>query len=187
MMIKPTIGDQMSSQGVRKEDVEFDIAITKYLNAGGTIERAQDRLLIAAEKMPAPVTQRTPDGRSGLADAGHSGEAVRPQSTPSGQLTSASPQPYHQSRTRRGITAITSSQESIKKGYLILMKTSDGRAWGSVGWHELDGMDRDGSVARLIKSKVAAPMDRFATLDQVLSDKQFTEIYHESQKQLPAQ
>lgn len=188
MMIKPAIGDQMSAQGIRKEDVEFDIAITKYLNAGGTIERAQERLRLAAEKMQASAAQRTPErGHSGLADAEHSGEANRTQPMPSGRLQSASPLPYPHSRTRRDLTVIGKTQDSIKKGYLILMKTSDGRAWGSVGWHELDGMDRDGSIARLIKSKVATPMDRFATLNQVLSDKQFTEIYNEAQKQLPAE
>lgn len=115
MMIKPTIGDQMSSQGIRKEDVEFDIAITKYLNAGGTIERAQDRLLIAAEKMPAPVMQRTPDGHSGLADAGHSGEATNSPASKA-RLLSASPQPYHQSRTRRDLTAIASAQAREQAG-----------------------------------------------------------------------
>jgi hypothetical protein len=46
------LGAAMTRNGILAEDVEFDIAIAKYLNSGGTIARAQARLDAAAARMP---------------------------------------------------------------------------------------------------------------------------------------
>jgi len=42
-----SMGAAMQRAGVKPEDVAFDIAIAKYLNSGGTFERAHERLRIA--------------------------------------------------------------------------------------------------------------------------------------------
>ena len=71
-----------------------------------------------------------------------------------GQMTLAVPARPH-SRTTRDIQSILAVEPTIAKGLLEMRKTHDGRVWGSVCWHELDGMDRDGTIARLDTSRVA--------------------------------
>lgn len=87
------------------------------------------------------------------------------------------------SRTERGISSIKLVQSTIQKGLLELRKTADGKAWGSVCWHELEGMDRDGSIARLIKAGVNPPKNQHAELRSFLSNKQFEEICNAAKKQ----
>jgi hypothetical protein len=45
------MADAFEKNGLTKTDAEFDIAISKYLNSGGTIDRAYHRLNVAAAKM----------------------------------------------------------------------------------------------------------------------------------------
>lgn len=205
----------LSKAGVRAEDVELDIALTKYLNSGGTIERAYDRVRVAADRMSGegqihcaddsrgsdaqtrqPVedarglksrarfghaavsspssSNREGEGHRGGVSAGHHGVALPVR------------EPARPSNTTRGLASITAAQDAIKRGYLIIMKTSDGRPWGKVGWHELDGMGRDGTIAKLIKAKVNPPKNQFAKLDDLMTDAQFTEIYDAARKQIAA-
>lgn len=58
------------------------------------------------------------------------------------------------------------------------MKTSDGRVWGDVGAHELDGMVRDGAIAGLIKSKLGrlSNAQRFMPLRQLIKPDEFEQI-----------
>lgn len=110
-------------------------------------------------------------GREGwLADAvnGHSPDAapVRKQNQP------------------RKLAALAASQEVVKRGYLILMKTSDGRPWGKVGYHELDGMVRDGDVARRVKARCRPPKSQFDTIDELISDAEFADIFDATRKQI---
>jgi hypothetical protein len=86
----------------------------------------------------------------------------------------------------RGLTAIASTTSTIQRGLLQLTRTSDGRAWAAIGWHELDGMGRDGAIARLVKARVAPPKDNFAPLISIMTNKQFEEILNDSQKQIEA-
>jgi hypothetical protein len=80
-------------------------------------------------------------------------------------------------RTARGLSAILSTQKTIKDGFIFIAKTSDGRPWGSVCYHELAGMRRDGTIARRIMDMIGTPMDQFASIDNLLTDAQFREIY----------
>lgn len=75
---------------------------------------------------------------------------------------------------RQGVSA--SIQSTIAKGLMQRTKTSDGRPWAVVGYHELDGMDRDGVVARLIKRSIAPPIDRFARVEHLITEKKFSQI-----------
>lgn len=101
-----------------------------------------------------------------------------------GQSRPASPaRPPIKPNPARGLTSIASIQPVIEKGLLEMRKTHDGRVWGSVGWHELDGMDHDGVIARLIKQKANPPKDKYAELRAVLTNKQFGEILDAAKEQ----
>jgi hypothetical protein len=58
------------------------------------------------------------------------------------------------------------------------IKTSDGRAWGDVGAHELDGMERDGTFARAIKKHIGVLSNeqRFKPIRELLSPQVFERI-----------
>jgi hypothetical protein len=233
MTMQTKLKHAFEEAGLHQRDVEFDIAIAKYLNSGGTWDDAYARLL-ARKPMPGEGQLRIAgDGQSSHApsrqpveDAAGQGphalpgriSDVRPSSSnPSGegQVTGAShghepyaipagPQlrggegrlraadkigqrahvlPVRDANTKRGLTSIKAVQPTIKQGLLELKKTTDGRAWGSVGWHELDGMDRDGAIARLVKQQVNPPRDQFSPLRSFVSNKQFEEIVSAAQKQ----
>lgn len=203
--------------GVRQEDVDFDIAIARYLNSGGTIERALALLNVAAARMSCegldrraidvglhhvaqtrqqvedeigrdgcalkeavskvPISHsfnRGGDGLSVLATLRHTAPAIPVREPPKPVKPNAP----------RGLTSIVSATQPIKRGFLIMHKTSDGRPWGKVHWYELDGMKRDGAVAQLVKHRFPRPADPDAKLDEILTDAQFAEIYHASQKQV---
>lgn len=95
--------------------------------------------------------------------------------------------PMPPARTTRGLAAIMSTQKTIKDGFIFIAKTSDGRPWGAVCYHELAGMKRDGTIARRIMDMIGTPMDQFASIDILLSDAQFREIYDaEATERAPA-
>jgi hypothetical protein len=50
--VMTSIAEQLQRSGVNPRDVQFDIAIARYLNSGGTIAGAQARLDLAAARMP---------------------------------------------------------------------------------------------------------------------------------------
>jgi hypothetical protein len=54
-------------------------------------------------------------------------------------------------------------------------KTNDGRAWGDVGAHELDHMDRDGALARAIKNRLGVlhGKQRFKPLRELMTPATF--------------
>lgn len=67
--------------------------------------------------------------------------------------------------------AVQKAVEILTFGY----KVADGRDWADVGAHELDSLDRDGSMAREIKRElpVLTGNMRFANLREVLTVDQF--------------
>lgn len=98
-----------------------------------------------------------------------------PVRTPSPAVTPAAPPPSL--RPKRDFAAIMSAQPTIARGYLDSRITSDGRKWGDVGWHELDGMTRDGAVARALKDHVARPLKQTTPLRELISNARFQELY----------
>lgn len=60
-------------------------------------------------------------------------------------------QPIQKPRSAADIKAAIEIERSSAKTILATMLTSDGIPWGDVGFHELDGMQRDGSIAQAIK------------------------------------
>lgn len=65
-----------------------------------------------------------------------------------------------------------------KLSVLDTTKTSDGRAWGDVGYHELFALDRDGEIARRIHQKCGVvPEDKkFAQVRELIRADMFAEI-----------
>lgn len=59
--------------------------------------------------------------------------------------------------------------------------TSDGRDWAQVGAHELDGMQRDGSLARRIKDKlgVLTNAQKFMPIGEIITP----ELFRQAQKE----
>lgn len=65
------------------------------------------------------------------------------------------------------------------------VKTSDGRPWGNVGAHELDGMARDGALAKAIVGKlgVLTNAQRFMPLRDLMPPQHFEEVYNSVREQ----
>lgn len=206
-----TLGAALEAVGLNPAEYRLAAAVQEFLKQGGTVNRSHALVDEVAKRMPGEGRKEVAsDGRLPSADArqqveggeasctvpsGLSGSASPPSSNRDveGHMTSANhsqirlatpvarPSPV---RSARGLAAIASTQITMKRGYLLIHKTSDGRSWGNVGWHELDGMKRDGAIARLLKERVPAPLKYTATLNEVLTDAQFMEIYDASQKQI---
>lgn len=70
--------------------------------------------------------------------------------------------------------------QHLRFGYL----TADGTDWADVGAHELDGMDRDGALARAVKGKIGVLTneDRFRKVGDLMTAKQFNEMAEEVRK-----
>jgi hypothetical protein len=64
-------------------------------------------------------------------------------------------------------------------------KTADGRPWGNVGAHELDGMDRDGALARAVKARLGqlSNRQRFQTLRELMAPDAFEACVDELREQ----
>lgn len=118
-----------------------------------------------------------------MADMQPKGQTIEPQfhPAPSSPLprnnTISSPAPYkprvitlERLEKRRELQRIV----QIKFGY----KTSDGTDWAQIGAHELDGMDRDGAMARAVKARIGilTNEDRFRTVGDLMTAKQFEEV-----------
>lgn len=66
----------------------------------------------------------------------------------------------------------------VAKTVLDKIKTHDGRVWGDIGAHELDGMHRDGVMAQAIKNKIGVLTNshRFKTVRELLKPHEFEAI-----------
>lgn len=181
------IEEAMKKAGLHPRLVEFDKAIAKLLNSGGTIAEGQARLDIAATRMsgaaknvvPSPgrletATSRQPD------DDGAAGQYEYASSAVVADLPAA---PSPPARTSRGLSSISLTQPTIARGLLDTLKTSNGCVWGDVGWHELAGMDRDGCIARALKAEIAMPADQYTKIRQLISNKRFEELVDAARKQ----
>jgi hypothetical protein len=205
---KTAIGDALEHLGLNRGDYRLLASIQIFIEQdGGTIARAHALVDKFAERMPGEGhSTSVSDDHLSRADAGQpvgGGEAII--GVPKGQReTAASPSssrgegdhrggaperqalpvsPVRESTTKRGLASIISIQASLKGGLLQITKRSDGILWAKTGWHELDGLDRDGTIARLIKRNANPPSNRFALLETCLTDSQFKVILDEAKKQ----
>jgi hypothetical protein len=206
MKIMTAIAEQLRKLSVHPRDVAFDIAISKYLNSGGTIAGMQARLDTAAARMPGMGRPWNADeGRESVAQTrqpneddgairkmplGHSN--VAPSSSPNrggeGQTDAAhrgpnaDAAPVRDPKPQRAAIDFGTAAHAIKtklaQTVLDRIKTSDGRAWGDVGAHELDGMSRDGALAQAIKDHIGmlSNTQRFKTIRELVKPETFDAI-----------
>lgn len=201
------LSEAFSKVGVRPEDVEFDRAIAKYLNSGGSISRALARLNIAAARMSgvghshgsqqeghrqsAQTRQPVEDGEanktvsngqkkgapSSSSNRGGEGLCAVAKSGQSGCAF-----PVREPKPQRAPIDFGAASVVIKtklaQSVLDRVKTSDGRAWGDVGAHELDGMERDGALAQAVKSHIGvlSNAQRFKTIRELMNAETFEAI-----------
>lgn len=80
------------------------------------------------------------------------------------------------------IAAMAHVAKASARTVLDTHKASDGRAWGDIGAHELDGMDRDGAVARAVKGKLGplSNEQRFKTLRELMTPALFDKAWAEA-------
>jgi hypothetical protein len=199
------IKEALVKVGILPEDTEFSIAISKYLNAGGTIERARSLLDAAAERMPEGdqtvfVRNDHTDRvhlRQPVEDArGQTGNAVKglgslasPSSSNRGgdglvrhanHLDIAGP--VREPKPQRAAIDFGAASVAIKtklaQSVLDRAKTSDGRSWGDVGAHELDGMSRDGALAKALKDHLGmlSNEQRFKKIRDLVNPETFEAI-----------
>ena len=190
--------EALAKVGILPEDTEFSIAITKYLNAGGTIERAHSLLDAAAERMSGMGQTGTAADRSqtSIAQTRQPVEDARGQAAiANGQTANASPSsfnrdgrgPIHSAGNGRERLASPVREPHVRglaakiviaNSVFDRVKTSDGRAWGNVGAHELDGMSRDGAMANAIKNHLGplTNAQRFKKIRELMNEKTFEQI-----------
>lgn len=170
--------------GIFKEDTEFDVAIARYLANGGTIERAHDRIDRAAQRMRSGGHNASAQQRQSCAAPASqpyrngTGQAERA----TGQTMFARPVAKEPSASRRA--AMGSSRNLLALTVLDTRKTHDGRAWGDVGVHELDSMDRDGAIARAIRNKLGALSNaqRFMNVRDLVKPQEFERILQQAKE-----
>ena len=165
----------------------------------------QDRLLVRHVLMPfleaAEQELRAQDQTSGADDKGQGSHVDRaqPQDGPRGHRandeksiqsvlrgpsssTESSGQkskwPLSPSRLRARLVARTVTAQTIFER----CRTADGRTWASIGAHELDGMSRDGALARIVKARIGvlSSAHRFKTIPELMSAAAFEECRNKS-------
>ncbi len=167
------------------------------LRGGG--QRSDDTLpMSAASPLPkgegegrmASVSQE-PDAPSSPSQSAGAGQEIRdshdpaaspspPNGAPEGHVDGVphvviapARQPIHKPRSVADIKASIEIERSSAKTILATMLTSDGMPWGEAGFHELDGMHRDGSIAQAIKHLYGS---RYAQGDNRLRFKRLKEL-----------
>lgn len=135
-----------------------------------------------AHTQPAPSSSPQSDGTGHRkSDAHRSGASPSPSNgAPEGHVDGVphvviapARQPIHKPRSVADIKASIEIERSSAKTILATMLTSDGMPWGEVGFHELDGMQRDGSIAQAIKHLYGS---RYAHGDNRLRFKRLKEL-----------
>lgn len=166
MMRASNLGEALKVAGVNQRDVDFDIAIAKYLNSGGTIVGALARVNVAAARMSGM-------GHGQSAEAGHEDRAQTRQQVeggeaiavaPKGHIMAASTPSFNrggdgqeigaQSRHKQLAVpvrepssafraALLESRKEAARTVLYRYRTSMGKWWGDVHPYEVAGMARD--------------------------------------------
>jgi len=153
--------------GVRPEDLEFDVAIARYLCNGGTIERAHARIDAAATRLPgghrtdaSNGQQRTADRQfnslggqvpeaDSQSDSAAQGTPIAGEDGHNGRVDQATYQlPPPREPTPEQLAAARKAREHAAKSIFDRVLTITGRAWGNITYRELREYARDGEFAR---------------------------------------
>lgn len=171
------LGAKLSDKlGMDARDVRFSVALSEFFNHGGTVERAYELVALAAERMGKSAKDCVPEADAPRIDAakGHRQRADKaglyvPDAAPRNK-------PGH---AKRGIAAISAVQETVSRSLFDTTKLPDGRSLREVRWAEVPQLaQRYTFLARvmLLVHRKAVPADPAATLDNIVSEAELTEI-----------
>lgn len=192
--MKTALATAFAQKGVTSINVEFQLALAKFQNNGGTYGVALAMLNAAYGKGSGGRIQDTGDGRCQSADAPpiHDGEVgQRPAAdkvrralptSPSTSTGRGAPAPSAASRpghARRGAIAIASVQATLAKSLFDTVVLPDGRKLREVRWSECPALAmkyRRLSRVLMAVHNAAIPPDVSATLDTVVNEKELEAI-----------
>ncbi len=199
------LAEAFQKYGVSPQVVELRVALARFINQGGTVAQIRAEL-DAIERMSgmgrvgnaksgqaayAQTRQPLEDGgavlgvpkgpyqvaASSSSNRGGEGQVV---SADTGHLCSALP--VREPKPQRAPIDFGAAAHAIKTRLALTVldrfKTSDGRPWGDIGAHELDGMGRDGALAQALKAHIGqlSNAQRFLTVRDLVNAETFEAI-----------
>lgn len=162
----------LEGAGLNSTEIQFRSAVSRYINNGGSYQRAAE---IIQELSGECRIHDAKFGRTTCANArqpiASDGAIGFVRKTPIKVL------PLTREPSKTSLDAVSRIKSIVAQTVLDRTKTSDGRAWGDVGAHELDGMERDGKLAKLIQSRIGVltNADRFRKVRELITPKRFEE------------
>ena len=176
------LGAKLSDKlGMDARDVRFSVALSEFFNHGGTVERAYELVALAAERMGKSAKVRMPEGQDEAADAPRI-DAAKGQGPSADKAVADMPDAAPRNKpghAKRGIAAISAVQETVSRSLFDTTKLPDGRSLREVRWAEVPQLaQRYTFLARvmLLVHRKAVPADPAATLDNIVSEAELTEI-----------
>lgn len=173
-MGKTALAGAFEKAGVFPRDAELDVAIAKYLNAGGSIEGARLRLDEAEKKLGDGHCRRVGDDQSSYASSDRSRDG-HDKLAQSGRYTNAAPA-REPSAGQRAAAANVRNVVSIT--VLDTFKIRDGRAIGDVRFGEVERLRAASAMEAAIFERIQqhAVANSDAKIRDVITPKQFQRI-----------
>lgn len=193
------MADALNKAGFRRYQMEAYTAAHSFIKQGGSLDEWIEVYKSAAGKAreghesfadkalsqsPTRATQLREEGRGKLAGIGRTTSADLSQPKASEEHSriaddkAAGRLPPARELSAEDRAARLRVSQRIAVTMLDRLKTSDGRSWGDVGAHELDGMARDGGIAKAIKDKlgVLTNAERFRQIRHLIKPEVFEDI-----------
>lgn len=187
-MRSTALADAFEKAGLLPRDAELDIAIAKYLNAGGTIEGAQARLVAATAKVSGTSQLQS------VAFGDHRGSASSPDRdrgdlkrvVQSDHLKNVTPVREPSAGQR---SAAASVRNVVSITILDTFKVRDGRAIGDVRMGEVERLRAanvmEAAIFELIQQHAVANSD--AKIRDVITPKQFQRMQQQASEMADAE
>ncbi len=180
-----------------RNEAQLRVDLARYLNRGGTFDRLREivqelsgegQSLAVRKDQVVDAVPGQPNGDGGANLVMPTGRIPRVPSSPpqanrpGHSAGDAKSNPGMPAPVREPSVGARAAAARVAQSIVITVfdrvKTSDGRPWGNVGAHELDGMTRDGAVANAVKEKLGplSNRQRFQTLRELLTPPEFESI-----------
>jgi hypothetical protein len=191
-MTQTMLGEKLQKRGFIPREVEFSAAIARFLNNGGTLQRAYDLLSVAADRMGAgghaspavKAKKEMPPASLPNGDEGHRSGADKaiadvPSSPPSPSGSGhpgnapSHPRPAAPARepSKADISAMIAARKESAVAVLTIFdryKVRDGRALKKLRFHELMKLaQEDEGEARAFRYMVAEVESKVANPDRM--------------------
>jgi hypothetical protein len=163
--------------GVSQHEVRFYVALSEFLNKGGSVERAHALIDEAAKRMGSEGQNRlSSNGRPPAADTSRTHDRAGPQSL-ADKAQAAMPRPV----SHIYLTAARKGAQHIALTVLDSFKVRDGRAIGDLPWSGLNrliGMNtREASVLRMVRDNIGGmPADPNTPLRDLIEAEELERI-----------